>query len=100
MILDKIVYQCRVLFLGDARQTVSYNQDDTTNKLVNDGKTNEDFLTVKFCPNLPSEHDEVCRACEQLNESYKELCLIDLCLMAGVWDRSQCYRLIGELLKR
>ena len=113
MIFDcpKFVYHCRVHFTGDPENNHSgnddltrsiersYNEEDTTNIVENNGKTNEAFLTGRYCPDLPGENDPVCTACEELEESYKELCLIDPCLMAREVDRGQCYSRITELLK-
>jgi hypothetical protein len=78
----------------------SYDEEDTTNDVENDGNTIEAFLTGRYCPEIAGENDPVCSACEELEESYKELCLIDPCLVAREVDRGQCYRLIAELLKR
>ena len=106
-----VVYNCRVVMVGDLKTNLSgnhdlnrsidrsHNEEVTNNIIVNNGNRNEAFLTGRYCTDLPSEHDPICNACEQLEESYKELCLIDPCLMAREVDRGQCYRLIAELLK-
>ena len=105
-----MVYNCRVVMVDDPTNKYSgnydltrsidrsYDEEVTNNILVNDGKRKEAFLTGRFCPDLHSE--QMCTDCEQLEESYKELCLIDPCLVVGGGERGQCYKLLGELIKK